>query len=79
MPTPSPIIVASVGATLGTSATCPSSRMIARALIRPSTAEMIGRNIAVAVPNANSRMITAAVRPTTSLLWVSGLDTAWPR
>ena len=63
MPTPRPIIVASVGATVGTSARCPIRRMIASELTRPSTAEMIGSVIAAALPNANSRMITAAVRP----------------
>jgi hypothetical protein len=40
---------------------------------------IIGRNIAVAVPKAKSRITTAAVRPTASLLSVSALDTAWPR
>ena len=53
--------------------------MIASALISPSTADTIGSIIAVAVPNANSRITTAAPRPITSLLWVSGLETALPR
>ena len=39
----------------------------------PRTAVRMGSTIAVAVPNANSRMITAAVRPTASLLSVVGL------
>jgi hypothetical protein len=45
----------------------------------PSTALMIGIIMAVAVPKANSRITTAAVRPTASLLSVSAFDTAWPR
>ena len=79
MPTPSPIIVASVGATLGTSATCPRNPMSASDATRPRTALTIGSSIAVAVPNANRRITTAAVSPTASLLSVSALDTAWPR
>ncbi len=71
--------MASVGATLGTSATWPSSLMSASVATRPSTAVTIGSTIAVTVPNANSRMITAAVSPITSLLSVSGFETAWPR
>ena len=38
----------------------------------------IGSAIAVTVPNANSRMITAAVSPTASLLSVLGLESCWP-
>jgi hypothetical protein len=52
---------------------------IDRAATRPSTAVMIGSAIAVAVPSANSRMITAAASPITSLVSVSGLETSWPR
>jgi hypothetical protein len=79
MPTPNPIIVASVGAMLGTSATWPRNLISASVAISPSTALTIGSSIAVTVPNANSRMITAAVSPTTSLLSVSGFETACPR
>ena len=39
----------------------------------------IGSAIAVTVPKANSRMITAAASPTASLDSVAGLETAWPR
>ena len=53
--------------------------MSASVATRPSTALTIGSSIAVTVPNANSRMITAAVSPTASLLSVSGFETAWPR
>ena len=78
MPTPSPIIVASVGATLGTSATCPSRRMIASALTRPRIAVTIGRAIAVAVPNANRRITIAAPMPDRLGDWVLGFDSCWP-
>ena len=44
----------------------------------PRTAVTMGSAIAVAVPKANSRITTAAVRPTTSLDSVAGLDTALP-
>ena len=72
-------MVARVGETVGTSATWPISRMIERTHMRPRIAVAIGRNIAVAVPKAKSRMITAAPIPTNSLLWVLGLETALPR
>ena len=49
------------------------------AAARPRIAVTIGSAIAVAVPNAKSRMITAAARPTASLISVVGLETAWPR
>ena len=49
--------------------------MIASEATRPSTAVMIGSTIAVAVPKANSRMTTAAVRPIASLLSVSAFET----
>ena len=45
-------------------------------LTRPSTAVTIGNAIAVTVPNANSRMITAAARPIASLLSVLVSDSA---
>ena len=71
--------MASVGATLGTSTTWPSSLMVESVVTSPSTAVAIGRNIAVAVPNANRRMITAAASPIASLLSVSLFETACPR
>ena len=39
---------------------------------------MIGSAIAVTVPNASSRMTTAASRPTASLLSVDGRESFWP-
>jgi len=39
----------------------------------------MGTPIAMAVPNVNSRMNTAAVSPTTSETWVDGLETFCPR
>lgn len=72
-------MVASVGATLGTSTACPSSLIRDSVTSSPSTALRMGRIIAVTVPKANSRITTAAASPTASLLSVSAFDTAWPR
>jgi hypothetical protein len=38
----------------------------------------IGSSIAVTVPNAKSRITTAAARPIASLISVDGLDSFWP-
>ena len=46
---------------------------------QPTSAVRIGSDIAVTVPNVNSRMMTAAASPTTSLDSVAGLETALPR
>ena len=78
MPTPSPIIVASVGATVGTSATWLISVMIDRPLTSPTMAVMIGSPIATTVPKVSSSTITAMPSPTTSLEWVSGFETFCP-
>jgi hypothetical protein len=78
MPTPSPIIVARVEATLGTWTTCSSIRMIESEQARPMIAEEIGRTIAVAVPKAKRRMTIAAAIPIASLAPVSGLESCWP-
>ena len=63
MPTPSPIIVASVGAIDGTVTTWPRSPISARPPMRPMTAEMIGMPIATREPKVKARMIIAATRP----------------
>ena len=52
--------------------------MIESAQASPITAETIGSSIAVAVPKAKSRMITAAVSPIASLISVEGLESCWP-
>ncbi len=78
MPTPRPIIVARVEATLGTWTTCSSRRMIESEQARPRIAEKIGSTIAVAVPKAKSRITIAAAMPIASLAPVSGLESAWP-
>ena len=52
--------------------------MIESAQARPMIAETIGSTIAVAVPKAKSRMITAAAMPIASLTPVSGLESCWP-
>ena len=71
--------MASVGATVGTSETWLSSVMIDRPLTSPVTAVTIGSPMATTVPNVKSSTMTAMARPITSLLWVSGLETFWPR
>ena len=63
---------------LGTSITFSSRRMIESAQARPRTALTIGIAIAVTVPKASSRMITAAVRPIASLISVEGFESCWP-
>ena len=78
MPTPSPIIVASVDETSGTSAMCPSSLMIESDTASPKIAVTMGSAMAVAVPNANSRITIAAAMPMSSLLPSSAFDTALP-
>jgi hypothetical protein len=52
--------------------------MIESAQASPITAEAIGIAIAVAVPNASRRMITAALSPIASLISVDGFESAWP-
>ena len=78
MPTPSPIIVASVGATVGTVTTWPSMRMIASVESSAKIAVRIGSSIAVTVPKVNVRMTIAAMIPISSLDSVDGLETFWP-
>jgi hypothetical protein len=75
MPTPSPIIVASVGATVGTVATCSSIRMIASVDSSPRIAVKIGSTIATTVPNVNVRIAIAAMIPISSLDSVDGFET----
>ena len=52
--------------------------MIESAQTRPMTAETIGSIIAVAVPKAKRRMITAAARPIASLVSVAGFESCCP-
>jgi hypothetical protein len=68
-----------VGAVVGTSATWLIIVMIDRPQTRPMIAVTIGMLIATAVPKVISSTITAMLRPTTSLMWVSGLETFEPR
>jgi len=79
MPTRSPIIVARVGADVGTSAGGLSKAMIPRPTERPRIAVRMGMPMAIAVPKVKSKMNTAAVKPTTSETCVDGLDTFCPR
>ncbi len=72
-------MVARVGAEVGTSTLWLRKVMIPRPTERPSIAVRMGIPIAMAVPNVNNKMNTAAVSPTTSETWVDGLDTFWPR
>ncbi len=78
MPTPRPIIVASVGATVGTVSAWPSMRMIASVASRPKIALRIGSSIETTVPNVNARMTIAATIPISSLDSVAGLETFCP-
>ncbi len=78
MPTPSPIIVARVGAIVGTLIRWPSRVTSDRPQARPKIAVRIGMPIATKVPNVNSSTITAMARPTISLLSVAGVDSDWP-
>ena len=71
--------MASVGATVGTTAMWLISVTIERPHTSPTSAVRIGRPIATTVPNVNSSTTIAMARPMTSLLWVSGLETFWPR
>ena len=72
-------MVASVEETSGTSARWPSRLMMDSDAASPISAVRIGRTIAVTVPNANSRMITAAAMPISSLFPSSAFETALPR
>ena len=79
MPTPRPIIVPSVGATLGISIAWPPRAIAQRPMTTPRIAVVIGIAIATAVPNVNSRITIAARIPSTSLAWVLGDDACCPR
>ena len=78
MPTPSPIIVARVGAIVGTVTAWPRRPIADKPTSRPKTAETIGRPIATSDPKVNARMIIAAIRPTRSLDSVAGSDSSLP-
>ncbi len=78
MPTPSPIMVASVGETVGTAVRWLMAVIRASVVSRPRMAVMIGSNIAVTVPNAITRITTAAAMPIASLLSVDGRESFWP-
>src|SRR3954454_7918240 len=81
MPTPSPIIVATVGATSGTETTWPSSEIALSPQISPKIATATGSTIAVTVPNTMTRISIATAMPTRSLVlparWKS-LVPSWP-
>ncbi len=67
MPTPSPSIVASVGATTGMSATCPSRPMSPSPVTSATTAVTIGMPAATSVPNVTARITIPTPRPIISL------------
>ncbi len=76
MPTPSPTIEASVGATEGMSNSAASAVINPNALARPASAVPIGSPMAITEPKAMSSTTTAAKSPMTS--WPSGAArTAW--
>ena len=78
MPTPSPIIVARVGATVDTVVAWLTIWMIDSVQARPRIAVRIGSSIATTVPKVNVRITIAAMMPIRSLDPVDGLDTFWP-
>ena len=81
MPTPRPIIVATVGATSGTATRWPSSETMLRPQMSPKIATAIGRTIAVTVPKTTTRMSIAAAMPMISLVFASALEIfvpSWP-
>ena len=78
MPTPSPIIVARVGATVDTVVAWLMSWMMDSVEASPRIAVRIGSSIATTVPNTNVRISIAAMIPISSLDSVDGLDTFWP-
>ena len=78
MPTPSPIIVAKVGATVDTVIAWLKIWTIDSVEASPRIAVTIGSSIATTVPSANVRITIAAMMPISSLVSVDGLDTFWP-
>ena len=69
----------SVGATSGISITWPKRPIAARPMITPRIAVVIGSVIAATVPKVMQRMSIAATIPMTSLAWVDGTESCWPR
>ncbi len=78
MPTPRPIIVASVAPVSGIATRCPSRPMTPSATASPTTAPMMGSPIATRLPSTSVRMSMAARMPTTSLLSVACVDSSLP-
>ena len=78
MPTPSPIIVARVGATVGTEITCPNNPITDVAIARATAAVRIGRPIATRLPNTSARITIAERLPISSLVLVSGCESSLP-
>ena len=72
-------MVASAGAVVGTATTWPSRVTMLSPTTSPTIAVPIGRPMATALPNVTSRMRIAATIPTTSEVWLLGLETFWPR
>src|ERR687889_680730 len=72
-------MVASVGAEVGILTVWLRNAMVPSPMDRPRIAVSNGIPMAMAVPNVNSKMTTAAARPTTTESWVAGLETFWPR
>ena len=67
MPTPSPSMVASVGATTGMSATWPSRPMSPSPVTSATIAVMMGMPAATSAPKVMARITTPAARPIISL------------
>ena len=67
MPTPKPIMVASVGATSGMATKWPSRPTRPSPVSSPTMAVAIGMPAAARQPKVNARMMTAEIRPMASL------------
>ncbi len=81
MPTPSPIISASWGATLDMLVTCVARPMRATPVTRPSPAVISGIPAAIKEPNVSNRITTAASTPTIvagPMLKPSACSITWP-
>ena len=78
MPTPRPIIVASVGATEGTAMTWPSRPIAESPTASAKAAVTIGVPIAIRLPKTSARITIAETLPMSSLSPVSGDESTEP-
>ena len=76
MPTPIPIMVARLAATVGTPVRCPASPMALMPQVRVRSAVAIGRAAATSPRNASSNTTVATASPSSSLVRVSAVSRA---